>query len=62
MAFTAGALLEQESIIMAQLYKQFHDWGEVKQQIQSKNLLQIRTDSGSYRVFREVRNRLSAVE
>ena len=58
MAFTAGALLLRESVIAAELYARVGDWGAVRQELRTGNLLQIRTASGAERRGREVVQRL----
>lgn len=58
MAFTAGALLLRESVIAAELYARVGDWGAVRRELRTGNLLQIRTPSAAERRGREVVQRL----
>lgn len=58
MAFTAGALLLRESVLAAELYARVGDWGVVRQELRTGNLLQIRTASAAERRGREVVQRL----
>ena len=58
MAFTAGALLLRESVLAAELYTRLGDWGAVRRELRTGNLLQIRTASAAERRGREVVQRL----
>ena len=58
LSFTAGGLLFQESLVVAEAYHQLHDWAAVEQQVNTQNLLQSRTVSTGKRKLREVRSRL----
>jgi len=58
MAFTAGALLLRESVLAAELYTRLGDWGTVRRELRTGNLLQIRTASAAERRGREVVQRL----
>ena len=58
LAFTAGALLHQESLIVAQLMEELGDREAVRRRVMDDNLLQIRTPSASQRIFREIAERL----
>ena len=58
LSFTAGALLHQESLALAELFEELGDWAAVREQVMDDNLLQMRTPSASKRIFREVFRRL----
>jgi len=58
MSFTSGALLYQESLIVAQLYEEIKDWDTVRERVLADNLLRMRTPNSSKRIFREVASRL----
>lgn len=58
MSFTSGALLYGESIIVAEMYGQEQDWDRTRMRILSQNLLQMRTENASKRIWREVSSRL----
>ncbi len=58
LSFTAGALLYQESITVAEVFEELRDWDAVRERVMSDNLLQMRTPSAAQRVFREVATRL----
>lgn len=61
LSFTSGALLAREAVIAAPLFLEVHDWGLVREQLQSENLLQARTGSSGFRLAREVTQRLSVL-
>jgi len=58
MSFTAGALLHQESLTVADLFEELGDWGRVRERVRDDNLLRMRTPSASKRIFKEVTGRL----
>lgn len=58
MSFTAGALLYRESLTVAQLYSEMGEWHIVRDMVIEENRLQMRTQSASKRIFREVMSRL----
>ena len=58
MSFTAGALLHQESLTVADLCEKLGDWGRVRERVRDDNLLRMRTPSASKRIFKEVTGRL----
>ena len=61
MSFTACPLLWQDSIKIATLYMEFHDWQAVKTYAQENNSLQARTTSALNRITREICFRLSTL-
>lgn len=61
MSFTAGSLFHQESVKIATLYLEFHDWNKVRDEVLSKNLLQARTINTSKRVCTEICSRLKTL-
>jgi len=61
MSFTSGALLYQESLIVAQLYEEIKDWDAVRERVLADNLLRMRTPNSSKRIFREVASRLKCL-
>lgn len=58
MSFTSGALLFQESILIADSYEELNDWKVVRDRVVEENLLQMRTLNASQRICREVISRL----
>ena len=58
MSFTAGALLQSESVTIAKLYLELGSWNEVKDKAISNNVLQSRAVSTLKRVSYEVVSRL----
>lgn len=58
MSFTAGSLLYQESLVLAEQYKDHQGWDGVREQVLANNLLRMRTNSAARRIFREVSARL----
>jgi hypothetical protein len=61
MSFTAGALLQAESVMIAKLYLELSDWDEVKRQVVADNLLQSRAVSTLKRLSYEIISRLSTL-
>lgn len=61
LSFTSGALLAREAEIAARLFLEVQDWGLVREQLRSENLLQSRTASSGFRLAREVAQRLSVL-
>lgn len=61
MSFTAGSLLTQESMVLAELYDEQQGWDAVRELVFADNLLQMRTASAARRVFREVSARLDTL-
>ena len=59
MSFTACPLLWQDSIKIATLYRELHDWKAVKSYAQTNNSLQARTSSALSRITREICMRLA---
>lgn len=62
MSFTTGALFHRESVNIAQLYLELHDWNSVRDTALSKNLLQARTMNTAKRVCNEICSRLKTLE
>ena len=58
MSFTAGALLFQESLTLAESYDTLGDWSAVRAAVIEDNLLRMRTVSASKRIYEEVTTRL----
>lgn len=58
MSFTVGGLLLSESLLLAAIYLGTGDWQQVRDRVNTENLLQIRTQSGRERVGWEVVARL----
>jgi hypothetical protein len=58
MAFSTGGLFHRESVKVAVLYLEIKDWGLVREEVLSGNLLQTRTVSTSKRFCREIISRL----
>lgn len=58
MSFTTGGLFQQESVDLATLYLDIRDWDKLSEQVASQNLLQMRTQSSSTRIARELISRL----
>jgi len=61
MSFTAGALLQTESVTIAKLYLEVGDWDLVKEKVISENLLQSRALSTLKRLSHEIIARLSTL-
>lgn len=58
MSFTVGALLQQPSVLFAELYSTLGDWQAVRAKVLEGNLLQARTQNTAHRICREVIARL----
>lgn len=58
MSFTAGALLQQQSVLLGELFLERGDWQAVRTRALEGNLLQSRTQTTANRVCREVLSRL----
>lgn len=58
MSFTAGALLQQPSLLFAELYSTLGDWQAARAKVLEGNLLQARTQNTAHRICREVIARL----
>jgi len=58
LSFTTGGLFQQESVELAQLYLDVRDWDKLSEQVAAQNLLQVRTQSSSKRIAREIISRL----
>lgn len=58
MSFTTGGLFQQESVDFAQHYLDIRDWNKLSEKVASQNLLQMRTQSSSTRIARELISRL----
>jgi hypothetical protein len=61
MSFTAGALLQAESVTIAKLYLELGDWNEVKEKAIADNILQSRAVSTLKRLSYEIISRLSTL-
>ena len=61
LSFTSGALLVREAVIAAPLFLEVRDWGLVRDQLRSENMLQARTASSGFRLAREVAQRLAVL-
>lgn len=59
MSFTAGALLQQPSVLFAQVYSSLGDWQAVRSRVLDDNLLQARTQNTAHRICREIVSRLT---
>lgn len=58
MAFTTGALYYQESMMLAELYREKKEWKAVRAVVMEQNLLQARTMSTAKKVYNEIVSRL----
>ena len=58
MSFTTGGLFQQESVEFSRLYLEIRDWDKLSDQVAKQNLLQVRTQSSSKRIARELISRL----
>ena len=58
MSFSTGALFQQQSVILAELYADLGNWQSVRAKVLESNLLQARTKNTAQRVCREVISRL----
>lgn len=62
LSFTAGGLLYNESIVVAEaLLRNEYDWNATLVEVEEKNLLQSRTRSTSIRKLREISQRLKCL-
>ena len=61
MSFTAGALLQSESVTIAKLYLELGSWNEVKDKAIANNVLQSRAVSTLKRISYEIISRLSTL-
>ena len=61
MSFTAGALLQLESVTIAKLYLEMGDWESVKDKVIAENLLQSRALSTLKRLSHEIIARLETL-
>lgn len=61
MSFTAGALLQAESVTIARLYLELRDWNEVKEKAIADNVLQSRAVSTLKRLSYEIISRLNTL-
>ena len=61
MSFTAGALLQPESVTIANLYLEVGDWDLVKEKVIAENLLQSRALSTLKRLSHEIIARLETL-
>lgn len=61
MSFTAGALLQPESVTIAKLYLELGDWDLVKDKVIAENLLQSRALSTLKRLSHEIIARLETL-
>ena len=61
LSFTCGALLTREAMIATPIFLEVRDWGLVRDQLRSKNMLQARTTSSGLRLAREVVQRLAVL-
>lgn len=59
MSFTAGALLQQPSVLFAELYSSLGDWKAARSRVLADNLLQARTQKTAHRICREIVSRLN---
>jgi len=62
LSFTTGTLFHRESVKLAVLYFELHDWNAIRKKIISENLLQARTINSSKRIFQEVCSRLKTLD
>ncbi|HPI99101.1 MAG TPA: DUF1819 family protein [Synergistales bacterium] len=60
-SFTAGSLLLNETLKVAEVYLQTRDWNETASRVFSDNILQRNTVSSQKRVFQEVQRRLKTL-
>jgi hypothetical protein len=62
LSFTAGGLLYNESIVVAEaLFRNERDWNLTLIEVEEKNLLQSRTPSTAKRKLREISQRLKCL-
>lgn len=62
LSFTAGGLFHRESVELATLFLDLHDWNAVRGEVLAGNLLQARTLSSSKRICREICSRLKTLD
>jgi len=58
MSFTAGALLQQQSVLLARLFLELGEWQAARAKVLDGNLLQARTQNTARRICREIVSRL----
>ena len=58
MSFSTGALFQQQSVMLAELFADIGDWKSVRSKVLESNLLQSRTKNTAHRVCREIISRL----
>lgn len=58
LSFTGARLQRAESVALAELFRKFGDWDQVRRQAEEGNILQVRTLSSAKRVARELVFRL----
>jgi hypothetical protein len=58
LSFATGGLFHRESVKLAKLYLELHDWSTVREKVFSENILQARTESSLGRIWREIVARL----
>ena len=61
MSFSTGGLFLQESIVIVDLIHRIKDWDDVRNKVDTDNLLQARTVSSAKRTSREVISRLKCL-
>jgi hypothetical protein len=61
MSFTSGALLQQPSVLFAEIYSTLGDWQAARAKVLDGNLLQARTQNTAHRICREVIARLKSL-
>lgn len=58
LSFTGARLQRAESVLLAELFQECRDWGQVRLEAEGGNILQVRTLSSATRVARELVFRL----
>jgi hypothetical protein len=61
LSFSTGGLFLRESVELASRYLDLEDWGRVREQAVSENLLQTRTQSSAKRAIQEILHRLKVL-
>ena len=61
MSFSAGALLQEETMRVASVYRECHDWQVTKSEVLDSNLLQARSGETTRRLLREISGRLETL-
>lgn len=61
MAFTAGSLYRQESVEIAQLFKDHRNWKLVRKTALEENVIRVRTSNSATRICREICQRLEGL-